>query len=93
MIYAFVSLTITNPQSIAAYREKAADALAKHGGAVAGASPTLTGIEGNPHVPDMAAVLSFPDRDAAMAWIEDPELQPVHALRQGAGKSDILLLG
>ncbi|MCK0122530.1 hypothetical protein MWU61_18395, partial [Loktanella sp. F6476L] len=36
---------------------------------------------------------SIPDKDAAIAWSTDPELADVHALRRGAGASDILLLG
>lgn len=90
--YAIVQLTITNPDNIAAYREKAADALAKHGGAVVQASPNLAVLEGTPEVPTMMAVLSFPDQAAAKAWKEDPDLQDVHALRMNSGKSEIICL-
>jgi uncharacterized protein (DUF1330 family) len=93
MIYAYVSLTITNPESLAKYREVAADALAKHGGKVEAASREFTVLEGAPSAPDMAAVLSFPNKDAALAWANDPEIANVHALRRGAGASDIVLLG
>ena len=93
MIYAIVHLTITNPDSLAAYRDHAADALARHGGKVESAAKALTVLEGTPATPDLCAVLSFPDKAAAMAWIEDPDLAEVHALRRGAGRSDILLVG
>ncbi|MEP5154325.1 DUF1330 domain-containing protein [Planktotalea sp.] len=93
MIFAYVSLDITNPASLAEYREVAGDALAKHGGKVESAARAFTVLEGAPKQPDMAAILSFPDKAAAVAWSEDIALQDVHNLRRGSGQSDILLLG
>ncbi|SMX46222.1 DUF1330 domain-containing protein [Actibacterium lipolyticum] len=93
MIYALVYIKIDNPDSLAAYRDKAGDALTKHGGKLEAASKTPTSFEGSLGLPDLAGVLSFPDKDAALAWINDPELAPVHALRRGAGDSSIILVG
>jgi uncharacterized protein (DUF1330 family) len=93
MIYAYAKLTITNPSSMDAYREQAGAALARHGGAVVAASKDLEALDGQPDAGDISAILSFPDREAAFAWINDPELTEVHALRRNAGQSDILLLG
>lgn len=93
MVYAYVSLKITDPASIAAYRDVAAAALEKHGGAVVGAAREFTVLDGAPDTPDMAAILSFPTNEAAIAWSNDPDLADVHALRRNAGKSDIFLLG
>lgn len=90
--HAIVNLHITAPESLAAYREKAADALAKHGGAVLQASRELEVIEGDADLPDMAAILTFPDHAAGLAWINDPELADIHALRRGCGRSSIVLL-
>ncbi|MDP2733976.1 MAG: DUF1330 domain-containing protein [Hoeflea sp.] len=91
-VHALATLTITSPEILAQYREKAATALSRHGGAVLQASATLDLLEGGPDLPGMAAVLTFPDRQAALAWINDPELAPVHALRRGSGHSTIILL-
>ncbi len=90
--HAIVTLTIKSPEKIAAYREKAAEALAKHGGQVVQASKEPALIEGETELPDMAAVLSFPDRASALAWKNDPALHDLHALRQGSGASTIILL-
>ncbi|WP_223274739.1 DUF1330 domain-containing protein [Tateyamaria sp. syn59] len=90
--HAVVMLRVTNPDSLAQYRKKATDALARHGGEVVQASPDLTVLEGAPVMPDALAIVRFPDRAAAEAWIADPDLQPIHDLRRGAGASDILLL-
>lgn len=90
--HAIVLIKVTNPDNLALYREKAADALARHGGSVVQATADPRVLEGEPVQPDMMALLQFPDRDAAEAWKADPELADVHALRMGIGSSDILLL-
>ncbi|PSL18329.1 DUF1330 domain-containing protein [Shimia abyssi] len=93
MIYAYAKLTVSNPDSLAQYRDKAGAALQRHGGQVVQASAEATALDGAPDLPDVAAILSFPDRDSALAWINDPAIADVHALRRGAGASDIVLLG
>ena len=93
MNYAYAHINITNPASIAAYREKAGAALSKHGGALVTATPEATNLEGPLAVPSLAVLLSFPDKAAALAWINDPELASVHELRRGAGESSVILLG
>lgn len=90
--YAFVNLTITNPDSFAAYRERAGDALKKHGGVPLEVSKDPEVIEGTATAPTVAVILTFPDRAAAKAWINDPELAEVHALREGSGSSNIILM-
>ncbi len=93
MIYAFAKLTVSNPQALAEYRDVAGQALAKHGGKVESATGEFTVLDGAPDKPNVAALLSFPDKTSALAWTNDPELADVHALRRSAGGSDILLLG
>ena len=93
MIYAYAKLTVTNPQALTEYRDVAGAALAKHGGKVEGSTREFTVLDGSPDMPNVAALLSFPDKNAAIAWSKDPDLADVHALRQSAGGSDILLLG
>jgi len=93
MVYAFANLTVSNPDALAQYRDVAGAALAKHGGKVEAASGAFTVLDGTPIEPSAAALLSFPDKEAAVAWATDPELADVHALRRSAGGSDILLLG
>ncbi|MDE0588801.1 DUF1330 domain-containing protein [Halocynthiibacter sp. C4] len=93
MIYAYANLKVTNKESLLKYRDLAGEALAKHGGKVESSANQFTKLDGYPDFPDVAALLSFPDRDAAIAWAEDPELAHVHELRRGAGDSEIVLLG
>ena len=93
MIYAIAKMTVTNPEALAQYRDVAGAALAKHGGKAESATGEFTKLDGTPDIPSMAALLSFPDKDAALAWANDPEIADVHDLRRSAGASDILLLG
>ncbi len=91
-VYATVSLTITSPEKLAAYREQAALALSKYGGAVLHASKELELLEGSTTLPNMLAILTFPDKQAAKGWMNDPELLEIHELRRGSGTATTILL-
>jgi len=93
MIYAIFKANVKSPDALAAYRDQAGAALAKHGGKVEQATPTPTALDGSPSLPNVAALLSFPDKSAAQAWINDPDLAALHDLRRSAGQTEILLLG
>ncbi len=91
-VQALAMITVTDRESLGAYREKAAEALARHGGSVIAADPEPLVLEAAIDTPDMVALLSFPDAEAAKAWREDPGLTEVHALRNKGGKSTIVVL-
>lgn len=93
MAYVYVNLLVENPDTMAAYREKAGAALQKHGATVLVSAPSQTVIEGRRDETGIGVLLEFADVDAAKAWINDPELQETHALRRSVGKSAITLLG
>lgn len=93
MVYAIAQLNVTDPDSLAAYRQVASEALARHGGQVVQASTELSALDGAPDLPHGIAVLTFEDTDSAQAWINDPDLADVHALRRKIGRVDITLLG
>lgn len=92
MVYAFVELTITNPDSLAQYAEKAGAALEKHGGAPVSVSKDPMVIEGDGPAPSRAVVLTFPDKESALNWINDEALTETHALRRASGQSRIVLV-
>ena len=91
-VQALAMITVTDKDALGVYREKAADALAKHGGSVVAADPEPLVLESAGETPDIIAVLSFPTADAAKAWRQDAELSDVHALRNKGGKSTIVVL-
>lgn len=93
MIYAVVRLTVTDPETFAAYAAKAGPALAKWGAKPAAMTTEPTRLEGAAPLPGRVVLLSFPDREAAMGWINDPDIADVHALRRRSGNSEIVLIG
>ncbi|SPF79664.1 DUF1330 domain-containing protein [Pseudoprimorskyibacter insulae] len=93
MTHVVVQLTISDQDALMAYRAKAADAMAVHGGAFLQVSGDLAQLEGEAPLPTIMGVLTFPSADDAKAWINDPALAEVHALRNKAGTSTITLLG
>lgn len=91
-VQALAMIAVTDKTTLGAYREKAAEALAKHGGSVVAADPEPLVLEAANDAPNIVALLSFPSADAAKAWREDPDLADIHALRNKGGKSTIVVL-
>ncbi|MBN9669731.1 DUF1330 domain-containing protein [Roseibium aggregatum] len=91
-VQALAMITVTDKDTLGAYREKAAEALAKHGGSIVAADPAPVVLEAAVEAPTITALLAFPSTEAAKAWREDPDLADVHALRNGGGKSTIVVL-
>ena len=91
-VQALAMITVTDRDALGAYREKAAGALARHGGSVIAADPDPLVLEAAIDAPNMVALLTFPNAEAAKAWHRDPDLAPVHALRNKGGKSTIVVL-
>ena len=61
--------------------------------AAANAAPTAIDPGGRlADAPGLVAILTFPDADAAQAWIADPDFAATHALRNAAGKGQVWLL-
>lgn len=90
--YALVTITVENPDTFAAYRQMAGPAMAKHKAEPLAVSPDALVIEGDGPAPDVTVILTFPDRDHAFAWINDPEIADVHARRRASGASRIVLM-
>ncbi len=90
--YLYASLTIEDPEAVAAYRAVAKDALAKHGGSLVAAGGAPERLEGKPPPAQAVALIAFPSPDAARAWHGDPDLAEVHALRNRAGSSTIVIV-
>ncbi|MBO9556995.1 MAG: DUF1330 domain-containing protein, partial [Caulobacter sp.] len=65
--------------------------IARHGGRyiVQGAEPTV--MEGD-WAPERMVILEFPSREAAEAFLDDPEAQPLLALRHETTDSKLVLV-
>ena len=93
MVYAFVQITITDPEVFGEYAKAAGPALAKYGAKPEAVSSEPTRLEGETAAPTRAVLLSFPDKEAALGWINDPDFADIHALRRNSGQSEITLIG
>ncbi len=90
--YAIVTITLEDRDTFARYRSMAGPAMARHSAEPLAVSPEAQVIEGEGPAPDVTVILTFPDRDHAMAWINDPEIAEVHRLRRASGASRIILM-
>jgi uncharacterized protein (DUF1330 family) len=63
----------------------------KHGGkyVVQGVKPTV--VEGD-WTPERMVILQFPSRQAAQAFLDDPEAQPLFAVRHATTRSRLVLV-
>jgi uncharacterized protein (DUF1330 family) len=90
--HVIITLNVTDPTMFDAYHQKAREALAKHGGAVAQASRDAVQKIGAGKLAQIIVVVAFPSKDAAMGWLEDPELQEVHKLRNESCEQTLIVL-
>ena len=93
MIYVYLDMNITSPETFDQYKEIAADAKGKHGCSVLSIGKDNFTLDGRQNAPNIAVILSFPDKASALAWINDPELTHVHDLRRKAGLNSMTLIG
>ena len=93
-VYAIAHIRrIKAPETFDAYRAAASEALAKHGGRVAQVLPKPARLEGDLEIPQVLALLEFPDWQAARNWHADPELADIHALRTSGTDISIFMAG
>ncbi|UWQ16369.1 DUF1330 domain-containing protein [Jannaschia sp. M317] len=91
--YITVQLVLKDADVFADYRSQASAALAKHGGKILAGGPGSEVLEDTGAGPATAVMAAFPDAEAARAWINDPDLADVHALRKRGAQTMITLLG
>lgn len=89
--YVTVQLKITDPAVFDEYRKVAGPAMAKHGAKPisSGKAEVLydAGLGAGPGV-----LLEFPSVEAVHAWLDDPEIAEVHALRNRGAAATLTLL-
>jgi len=84
---------VKDPETMGQYSQKAGAALAKHGGRIVSVAAPDAALEDTGAASAARFVLiEFPSAEDANGWISDPELEPIHKLRQGGAKTTIRLL-
>lgn len=90
--YAVVQIVPTDADALAEYRKGALAAVQKHGGDRFAGGPQSKVLEDGGAGSTEVLIAAFPSQDAALNWMNDPELQDLHALRNKGAKSTIVLL-
>jgi uncharacterized protein (DUF1330 family) len=75
--------------AFAEYRKSAASAIAKHGGSLVAPPSKPIKLDGTSETPAFITLLSFPSKDAAESWRNDPELIELHAQRHAGIEATI----
>jgi len=75
--------------AFAEYRKSAQAAIAKHGGALVAPPSKPIVLDGVGETPAFITLLSFPSKEAAQAWRDDPELIDLHAQRNAGIEATI----
>ncbi|MGH1453088.1 MAG: DUF1330 domain-containing protein [Paracoccaceae bacterium] len=90
--YVAVQLSPKDQEKLDAYYKVGGAALAKHGGKPLAGGPNKQVIEDNNGGIPAHILLTFPDAQSALNWINDPDLAEVHALRRDGADTTITLL-
>jgi uncharacterized protein (DUF1330 family) len=89
--YALITLVVKDQEKLAAYLKVGGPAVAKHEGKAIAGGPQSQALQ-IPHGETKGVVLEFPSANHITAWLDDPELADVHALRNQAADTTILSL-
>lgn len=80
-----------DPAALDEYRRRNTEAVAKHGGHFIVRGGAITVLEGD-WDPERLVVMEFPDVEAARAWYESEDYQPLIAMRQAVSETNIVLV-
>lgn len=92
-VYAIAQLTIHDRVSYDRYQNAFMPIFKKYGGQLLAADESPYAVEGE-YDRDKVVLMSFPDRDAYLAWADSPEYQEISKDRRaGAETVSILIRG
>ena len=89
--YVIVDLDVKDPALYQQYLPHVPALVQKHGGEYLARGGRTETIEGS-WQPARLVLFRFPDAESARAFFDDPEYQPLRAIRQRAADGDIVLV-
>ena len=89
--YLIANIRVNDPGRYKEYVTAVPALIAKHGGQYRVRGGETQVLEG-PWTPDRLVVLKFPDREAALAFYNDPEYEPYRDLRQAVTDSSVVIV-
>jgi uncharacterized protein (DUF1330 family) len=90
--YLVVDTAIEDSEAYERYKRGAKPIAERHGGEYLARGGALTVIEDGLWTPTRLVIIRFPDVAAAQAFADDPDYQPLKALRQGAAKCTLAIV-
>ena len=90
-VYLIADITVHDAERYREYVENVPALIRKHGGVYRVRGGDLQILEGD-WSPSRLIVLEFPDRDAALAFHNDPEYEPYRDLRQSISDSNLVIV-
>ncbi|PCH81866.1 MAG: hypothetical protein COB90_03280 [Hyphomicrobiales bacterium] len=90
-VFASIHLTITDSDKLVEYRKLAGPAVQQYGGKAVSTHSAPIVLEAAETPPTVMVIVEFPTLDDATGWFNDPDLAHVHALRNEAGLSTIVV--
>ncbi|MEM0923419.1 MAG: DUF1330 domain-containing protein [Pseudomonadota bacterium] len=91
-VYSVLEVTPTNDDWVAAYLPSANRLVAKHGGQYLARTASHDVVEGEMNEAALRIVISWPSREAAEAFMADPDYAPHLAARQAGSVSRHVLI-
>jgi uncharacterized protein (DUF1330 family) len=90
--YLVVDTAIDDSEAYERYKLGAKPIAERHGGEYLARGGALTVLEDGLWTPTRLVIIRFPDAAAAQAFADDPDYQPLKALRQGAAKCTLAIV-
>ncbi|MEM6645297.1 MAG: DUF1330 domain-containing protein [Bacteroidota bacterium] len=90
--YSVLAVTPTTDEWIADYLGPANKLVAQHGGTYLARTATHERVEGEGEDAALRIIISWPSREAALAFMNDPEYAPHLAARTAGSKTEHLLI-
>ena len=90
--YLVVDTRIGDAEAYERYKLGAKPIAERHGGEYLARGGALTVLEAGLWTPSRLVIIRFPDAAAAKAFADDPEYQPLKALRQGAATCTLAIV-
>jgi uncharacterized protein (DUF1330 family) len=90
--YLVVDTRIGDAEAYERYKLGAKPIAERHGGEYLARGGALTVLEAGLWTPSRLVIIRFPDAAAAKAFADDPEYQPLKAVRQGAATCTLAIV-
>jgi uncharacterized protein (DUF1330 family) len=90
-VYVVINIDVRDSTAYEEYKTKVSALILKHGGEYVVRGGKVTVLEGDWR-PDRLVMLRFPDLGSVQALIDDPEYQPLKALRHRVCKTEMIVV-